>query len=66
MACAMCEAHICDALRNAFPDARKIKASHRRKTAVFLTDRQPDPETVEKVIDATGYHYLGTDFETVR
>ena len=39
MACGMCEAHICDAIRKAFPDARKVSASHRKKEASFLTDQ---------------------------
>ena len=30
MACGMCEAHICETIRKAVPDAKKVKASKRK------------------------------------
>ena len=38
MMCGMCEAHICDTIRRAFPDAKKVKASRAQKEATFLID----------------------------
>ena len=38
MMCGMCEAHICDTKRRAFPDAKKVKASKAEKEATFLID----------------------------
>lgn len=63
MACSMCEAHITDAIRDTFPDAKKIKASHRKGTAVFLTEEPVSEETLKNAIDATGYHYRGYSAE---
>ena len=38
MACGMCEAHINEAVRNAFP-VKKVTSSHTKKETVILTDR---------------------------
>jgi copper chaperone CopZ len=61
MACGMCEAHISDTIRGAFPDAKKVKASRRKKEAVFLTEEPVDENTVRDLIDATGYHFMGME-----
>ena len=71
MACGMCEAHICDAIRKAFPDARKIRkafpdarkvsASHRKKEASFLTDQPAGEAELGQTVEATGYHYLSSE-----
>ena len=37
MACGMCEAHVCDAIRKALPEAKKVSASHGKKVASFIT-----------------------------
>ena len=55
MVCSMCEAHICDAIRNAVPSAKKVAASRGKKEAYFLTDDAVDAEALKKAIDATGY-----------
>lgn len=59
MMCGMCESHIADELRRAFPDAKKVKASRRKSNAVFQTAEPVDPQVVQDVIEKTGYHYLG-------
>lgn len=59
MMCGMCESHIADELRKAFPDAKKIKASRRKNNAVFQTAEPVDPQVVQDVIEKTGYHYMG-------
>ena len=61
MMCGMCEAHICDAIRNAVPSARKVTASRSKKEASFLTEDAVDPERLKAVIDATGYRCLGVE-----
>lgn len=63
MACGMCEAHIGDAIRAAFPNAKKVKVSRRKKQAVFLSEEAVDEETVRNVIDKTGYHFMGFSTE---
>lgn len=59
MMCGMCEAHICDAIRKAVPDAKKVKVSRAKKEASFLSDEQSDIAVLEAAIKETGYEYLG-------
>ena len=63
MMCGMCEAHICDAIRNAFPDAKKVKASKSRGEASFLTDREPAADELKKAITDTGYTFVSSSSE---
>ena len=58
MACGMCEAHICDAIRNTFTDAKKVSASRSKGVACFLTEDMPDEGKLKSVIEATGYEYI--------
>ena len=55
MMCGMCEAHVADAIRNAFPDAKKVSASRAKKEATFLSEEKPDETIIKNVITATGY-----------
>ena len=52
MACGMCEAHVCEPIRKAVPDAKKVKASKRKGTATFA-----------KAIEETGYTCTGMDVD---
>lgn len=59
MACSMCEAHISEAIRKTFPDAKKVRASHRKGTVSFMTDQPIDEEQLKQAIEPTGYGYQG-------
>lgn len=61
MMCGMCEAHICDAIRKAVPQAKKVSASKNKKEAYFLTENPVDKDSLKAAIDATGYTCLGID-----
>ena len=63
MMCGMCEAHICDTIRRAFPDSKKVKASRSRGEATFLTEKEPDVEALAKAIGKTGYTFISAGFE---
>ena len=63
MMCGMCEAHICDTIRKAFPDAKKVKASRVSGEAAFLTDQPIDNEKLEKAITETGYTFVSAESE---
>jgi copper chaperone len=65
MACGMCESHIADTIRRTFPDARKVRASHTKNTAVFLTEEPIDEQKLKAAIEATGYHYRSLSSEPV-
>ena len=62
MACSMCEAHINDAIRKAFP-VKKVTSSHTKKESVILSDTPIDPNALRAAIDATGYIFLSSSSE---
>ena len=57
MMCGMCEAHVNDAIRKAFP-VKKVSASHSKGQAVLLTETDISEEELCKAIGATGYRVL--------
>ena len=61
MSCAMCEAHIREAIRKAVPAAKKVSASRSKKEASFLTEAAVDAEKLKSAIDATGYSCLSVE-----
>ena len=61
MMCAMCEAHICDTIRKAVPEAKKVSASRGKGEAVFLTDSPVDAAALKAAVDATGYSCLSVE-----
>ena len=61
MMCGMCEAHICDTLRRAFPDAKKVSASRKHGEATFFFENIVDAETLKKAITDTGYTFVSVD-----
>ena len=63
MMCGMCEAHICDTIRRAFPDAKKVSASRKRGEATFLSGSDPDEEALKKAIAGTGYTFVSVSTE---
>lgn len=54
MMCGMCEAHVNDAVRKAFP-VKKVTSSHGRGETVILTENDIDEAALRAAIDATGY-----------
>ena len=59
MMCGMCETHVAGAIRQAFPEAKKVKASRKKKQVTLEIDREPTEEEVRGVIEATGYDFTG-------
>ena len=64
MLCGMCEAHVCAAIRRAFPEAKKVKASRKRGEASFLTENAVDEERLKAVITEIGYTVVSITAET--
>ncbi len=58
MRCAMCEAHVCDAIRRAVPKAKRVTASHTKKEVSFFTERAVDVNMLQTAVDETGYTCL--------
>ena len=58
MMCGMCEAHVNEAVRAAFP-VKKVTSSHAKGETVILTEQDIDDAKLKEVIDKTGYE-VGT------
>jgi copper chaperone len=54
MVCGMCEAHINDAVRRAFP-VKKAASSHARGETVILSERPLDEQKLRAAITEAGY-----------
>ena len=57
MMCGMCESHVNDAIRRAFP-VKKVTSSHTKGETVILTEEHIDEAALRAAIDATGYKVL--------
>lgn len=54
MSCGMCEAHVNDAIRNAFP-VKKVTSSRQRKETVILAQQDIPADALQRVIGKAGY-----------
>ena len=57
MACAMCQAHVNEAVRRAFP-VKKVTSFYRRGLTQILSETALNEETLRQAIEATGYQVL--------
>ena len=62
MMCGMCEAHINDAIRQAFA-VKKVTSSQSKKESVILSEEKLDEKRLREVIDDTGYELLSVTDE---
>ncbi len=62
MACGMCEAHINDAVRNAFP-VKKVTSSHIKKQTVILTQQELPEQELKSIIAGAGYEVVSVRSE---
>ena len=62
MACGMCEAHINEAVRNAFP-VKKVTSSHTKKQTVIIAESSVDEEKLKDVIAKSGYKEVSINRE---
>lgn len=54
MACGMCEAHINEAVRNAF-SVKKVTSSHTKNQTIILAENELDEQKLKEVIAKSGY-----------
>ena len=54
MGCGMCEAHMNDAIRNAF-EVKKVTSSHTKKETVILAQNTLDEDRLRQVVAEAGY-----------
>ena len=54
MACGMCESHINEAVRDAFP-VKKVTSSHTKRRTVIIADQEISEQELKRVIAEAGY-----------
>lgn len=54
MACGMCESHVNDAVRKAFP-VKKVTSSRSKKETTVIAETELDEDALRAAISATGY-----------
>jgi len=54
MSCGMCEAHINETIRRAFP-VKSVKSSYKKKCTEILAEQELDEQKLREIIDPTGY-----------
>ena len=54
MMCGMCESHVNDAVRKAFP-VKKVTSSHSKGETVILAEQDIDEAALRSAVNATGY-----------
>ncbi|MCM1027667.1 MAG: cation transporter [Roseburia sp.] len=62
MACGMCEAHINEAVRNAFR-VKKVTSSHTKKQTVILAEENIPEQELKNVVAKAGYDVVSVDCE---
>ena len=63
MACGMCEAHINEAVRNAF-QVKKVTSSHTKKQTVIIAVKDIPEQELKNVIVKAGYDAVSVSSET--
>ena len=62
MICGMCEAHVNDAVRAAFP-VKKVSSSRKKGETVILSEKPVDPDKIRRVISGAGYTVVSVQEE---
>ena len=62
MACGMCEAHINEAVGNAFP-VKKVTSSHTKKQTVILAEADIPEQELKNVVAKAGYDAVSVSSE---
>lgn len=63
MVCGMCEAHINEAVRNAF-SVKKVTSSHTKKQTVVIAEDDIDEQKLKAVIAKSGYEAVSVNRES--
>ena len=62
MACGMCEAHINEAVRNAF-QVKKVTSSHTKKQTVIFAEKDIPEQELKRVVAKAGYDAVSVSSE---
>ena len=59
MMCGMCESHVNEAVRKAFPEVKRVSSSQAKAQTVILSEQPLDEQKLRDAINATGYEVKG-------
>ena len=59
MMCGMCESHVNEAVRKAFPEVKRVSSSQAKAQTVIHSEQALDEAKLRDVINATGYEVKG-------
>ena len=62
MVCGMCEAHINEAVRNAF-QVKKVTSSHAKKQTVIIVEKDIQKQELKDVVAKAGYDVISVSSE---
>ena len=62
MACGMCEAHINEAVRNAF-QVKKVTSSHTKKQTIIIAEKDIPEQELKSVVAKAGYDAVSVSNE---
>lgn len=62
MMCGMCEAHVNDAVRKAYP-VKKVNSSHSKGQTTIISEEELDEQGLRNTIQSTGYEVGGIQKE---
>lgn len=62
MMCGMCEAHINEAVRNAFK-VKKVNSSHTKNQTVIIAENDINEQQLRTAVEKTGYKVLSVQSE---
>ena len=63
MACGMCESHVNEAVRKAFP-VKKVTSSHTRRRTEVIAEAPIEEAALKAAVEATGYSVRSVRTET--
>jgi Copper chaperone len=63
MMCGMCESHVNDIVRKAFPNVSKVKSSHRKGECSFITGDKVDGNELKAALEEMGYKLIAVKSE---
>ncbi|MBO6158182.1 MAG: cation transporter [Firmicutes bacterium] len=62
MMCSMCEAHVCDAIRNNLT-VKKVSANHKKGSCEIISEASLNQDSLKKALDDIGYRLLSSSEE---
>lgn len=62
MACGMCEAHVNEAVRNAFP-VKKVTSSHTKKQTIIIAEQDIPEQELKNAVAKAGYDVVSVSRE---